>query len=204
MPQLLQPLRFVTYKAEFSLITGSRPFSLPLLLFLYSLRQVFFPVLLFAALVWVVGVSEENYGASFLREYTRQAQNELKGVVNGKTVAIISPHLRPLHAACLVNRCQYRFPMQNLAYLATEYHEQDNPNGQIRYLNPEEFSPASKLANDSIAKLFERSPPDIVLVDRGERWPMKHIQVDYLQALQMDDRIKKAWQGYSLAKSCEH
>lgn len=126
------------------------------------------------------------------------AQAQLGPVIAGATVGVITPHPAPYSQVVLETQALWRFPFVNMAYLATEYSQFDQPNMSIRYLSPAEMSLSGQLAHRKVVSLFVQSPPEYAIVDKTPRYPFQHVFLDQLKALRMDAEFEKAWEQYDL------
>lgn len=136
-----------------------------------------------------------------LQMVVNQASQSIGSIIEGKTIAVISPHLRPYHTAILKNGAKWQFPIKNLTYLATEYKRFDQPNHDIKYIPVTNFSVNGQYLHQSVIKSLEDYPPNFIIVDTSTQWPMNYIQVNYLEALKMDEKFQSIWKNYLLKQS---
>ncbi len=127
-----------------------------------------------------------------------QAGRSIGTIIQNKTVAAISPHLRPFHTAILKNGAKWQFPVRNMAYLATEYKRFDVPDSDFNYIPIESFSESGRFIHQQVIGMLEDYPPDFIIVDTSTQWPLKYIQVNYLEALKMDEKFQLIWRNYQL------
>lgn len=157
--------------------------------------------LLFIALMLSIGIIWKDIDLES-QMIGNKASQSIGSTIRGKTVSVISPHLRPFHTAILNLEGNWRFPIRNMAYLAAEYKQFDTLGQKVKYIPIKNMSEGSLYFHEKVIGMLEHYPPDFIIVDTTyPRWPMKYIHVDYLKALKMDERFEAIWKNYKLIQS---
>lgn len=120
-----------------------------------------------------------------------QALNDRGLSVAGKKVALLNAHPSPYNEY-LVSHGGLRWtPLMNNAYVAAELEPYDRKANVGKTLPPVKLEePGRKMLHSQMLQLWDDIPPDIIIVDRTSRWPLRHIAIDWTQAFSNDPRFK--------------
>ena len=126
-----------------------------------------------------------------------QLIDEMKPVIGGHSVGLLSTTIVPHHTVILHSEAVWQFPMRNLIYLVDEYRDQDKRHVIPELIPSDAWSDTAKYFHEYVLKALEANPPEIMIVRRNFRFPMEHITVDILESLLMDPKFAEYWKDYS-------
>lgn len=128
---------------------------------------------------------------------TRDAFSRAGLSLDGQRVGMLAMHPSPYNQFLLASDAQRWNPMMNNAYVGAEYAPIDNPSNRGVAAPPLEMSDPGRLKlHDQMLRLWEDNPPDAIIIDEGRSWPLRNIQVNWLELLSEDERFQKIFSGY--------
>jgi hypothetical protein len=117
--------------------------------------------------------------------------------VRGKRVGLLNLHPSPYNQYLASNGGSRWNPLMNIAYVSAELAPLDRPENAGRRLPPVRLGdPGRKLLHDQMLGLWEDDPPDALILDYSIRWPLRHINVDWIQAFSNDPRFNTILSHY--------
>ncbi|MBK6707496.1 MAG: hypothetical protein IPG54_08385 [Sphingomonadales bacterium] len=117
--------------------------------------------------------------------------------VAGKKVALLNAHPSPYNEYIVMHGGLRWTPLMNNAYVAAELKPFDKHENVGKLLPPIKLKePGRKMLHNQMLQLWEDTPPDVLIVDRTSRWPLRHIAIDWNQALSEDSRFNSILQQY--------
>ena len=117
--------------------------------------------------------------------------------VTGKKVALLNAHPSPYNEYIVLHGGLRWTPLMNNAYVAAELQPFDKQANKGKVLPPVKLEePGRKMLHAQMMRLWEDIPPDILIIDRTSRWPLRHIAIDWKQALSEDPRFNALLKQY--------
>lgn len=125
------------------------------------------------------------------------AMNKSGQSVTGKKVALLNAHPSPYNEYIVLHGGLRWTPLMNNAYVAAELQPFDKQANKGKVLPPIKLEePGRKMLHAQMMQLWEDIPPDILIIDRTSRWPLRHIAIDWRQALSEDPRFNALLKQY--------
>ena len=119
------------------------------------------------------------------------------GSVAGKRVGILTMHPSPYNQYLAAHDGLRWNGLMNTAYLAAELKPFDTPGNAGKLPPPVTLEePGRRMLHDQMLRLWEDMPPDVLILDDTYRWPLRHVEVDWLHAFSRDPRFNAILQGY--------
>ncbi|MEP3226019.1 MAG: hypothetical protein ABJO01_08590 [Parasphingorhabdus sp.] len=116
--------------------------------------------------------------------------------VAGKRVAILTMHPSPYNQYLASHDALRWNPMMNNAYVSSELKPFDKK-GVTGTPPPIVLdSSGSKMLHDQMLRLWEDMPPDVLILDHSDSWPLDHIEVDWLHIFSKDNRFQAFISNY--------
>jgi hypothetical protein len=110
--------------------------------------------------------------------------------VTGKRVAILNMHPSPYNEYLVSHGALRWTPMMNNAYVSAELEPFDTPENAGKPAPPIKLTdPGRRMLHDQMLRLWEDMPPDVLILDRTSRWPLRYIDVDWTRVFSQDPRF---------------
>ncbi len=117
--------------------------------------------------------------------------------VSGKRVGLLNLHPSPYNQHLVSHGGSRWNGLMNIAYVSAELAPLDKPENAGRRLPPVRLrDPGRKLLHDQMLRLWEDAPPDALIFDHSVRWPLRHIDVNWVQAFSNDRRFNAILSHY--------
>jgi hypothetical protein len=117
--------------------------------------------------------------------------------VLGKKVALLNAHPSPYNEYLASHGGLRWTPLMNNAYLAAELQPFDKKENVGKLIPAAKLEqPGRKMLHDQMMQLWEDTPPDVLIIDRTMRWPLRYIAIDWTQALSNDPRFNAILKHY--------
>ncbi len=162
-------------------------------------RQFRWPVNVAVALLILLPIGAQFLSARVYQEQIAELDNALakngQSVV-GKRVAILNMHPSPYNQYLVSNSALRWNPMVNIAYVSAELKQFDKE-GALGKPPPIKLdNPGRRMLHDQMLRLWEDMPPDVLILDRTHRWPLRYIDVDWLHVFSEDPRFNAILKKY--------
>lgn len=125
-----------------------------------------------------------------------QALDNDKRSVAGKRVAILTMHPSPYNQYLASHNALRWNPMMNNAYVSAELKPFDKKDAVGKPPPIKLDNPGRKMLHDQMLRLWEDTPPDVLILDRTHRWPLRHIDVDWQHVFSQDPRFQAILKNY--------
>ena len=143
-------------------------------------------------------------GAQFLntRIYQEQSEEleqtleEHGQIVAGKRVAVLTMHPSPYNQYLASHDALRWNPMMNIAYVAAELKPFDKTELVGKTPPVKLDDPGRMMLFDQMMQLWEDMPPDVLILDRTHRWPLRHIDIDWIHVFSEQPRFKAFLKKY--------
>lgn len=110
--------------------------------------------------------------------------------VDGKRVGLLNLHPSPYNQFLVAHGGSRWNGLMNIAYVSAELAPLDSPGNAGKRLPPVRLDdPGRRLLHDQMLRLWEHEPPDALIFDYSTRWPLHHIDVDWVHAYSNDPRF---------------
>lgn len=120
--------------------------------------------------------------------------------VADKRVGILNMHPSPLNQYLSSHRGVRWNATPNIAYVATELQPVDVPENRGKPTPPIPLTdPGRRMVHDQMIRLWQDSPPDVIILDESMRWPLRNVDVHWTQAFAGDPRFAAIMSNYRLA-----
>jgi hypothetical protein len=92
----------------------------------------------------------------------------------------------------------------NFAHVFSELEKADIIENEGKLAPPiERFIDGREILHDKTMSLWEDFPPDVIIMDHSNSWPLKHLEVNWPHLFSKDERFAKIMANYALAYSHE-
>ena len=143
-------------------------------------------------------------GAQFLSTHVYQERSveveqalEDEGLsVAGKRGAILTMHPSPYNEYFASHKALRWNPMMNNAYVSAELNPFDKKDAIGKPPPIKLDNPGRRMLHDQMLRLWEDMPPDVLILDRTHRWPLRYIDVDWLHVFSEDVRFNAILKKY--------
>lgn len=117
--------------------------------------------------------------------------------VTGKRVGILTVHPSPYNEFLVEEGALRWNSTMNNAYVASELQYFDKRENADLTPPPVRLEdPGRRMLHEEMLRLWEDMPPDVLLFDNKKTWPLRHIDVDWIQAFSQDERFKAIFAQY--------
>lgn len=152
-----------------------------------------------AALLVFLPIGIQFLSTRIYQEQSAELQQALENdgrSVTGKRVAILTMHPSPYNQYLASQGALRWNPMMNNAYVSAELKPYDKK-GTIGKPPPIKLdNPGRRMLHDQMLRLWEDMPPDVLILDRTHRWPLRYIDVDWLHVFSKDKRFQAILKNY--------
>lgn len=92
--------------------------------------------------------------------------------------------------------------MVNFAHVFSELEHADIIDNKGKLAQPiERFKNGREILHDKTMSLWEDFPPDVIIMDHSNSWPLQHLEVNWLHLFSKDERFAKILANYTLEYS---
>jgi hypothetical protein len=117
--------------------------------------------------------------------------------VTGKRVGILTMHPSPYNQYLASHGATRWNSSMNNSYVAAELKPFDRPeNAKIPPPPVKLQDPGRRMLHDEMLRLWEDMPPDVLILDRSYRWPLRHINVEWTHVFSEDARFNAVLADY--------
>lgn len=117
--------------------------------------------------------------------------------VVGKRVAILNMHPSPYNEYLASHGALRWNPMMNNAYVSAELKPFDKKENAGNPPPPVKLDdPGRRMLHDQMLRLWEDMPPDVLILDRSYRWPLRYVDVDWTHVFSKDPRFNAILHKY--------
>lgn len=152
-----------------------------------------------AALVILLPISVQFLKTRVYQEQSAELEqafeNEGRSVA-GKRVAILTIHPSPYNQYLASQGALRWNPMMNNAYVSAELKPFDTEDAIGKPPPIKLDNPGRMMLHDQMLRLWEDMPPDVLILDRSHRWPLRYIDVDWLHVFSEDPRFQAILKNY--------
>lgn len=147
-----------------------------------------------AAALFVIYLIENQFAATaHYQEQVAELEQTLDEAgqsVAGKRVGILTMHPSPYNQYLASHGALRWNTAPNNAYVAAELKPFDTPKNAGKSPPPVKLDdPGRRMLYDQMLRLWEDRPPDVLILDRTYRWPLRYIDVDWLHEFSNDPRF---------------
>lgn len=146
-----------------------------------------------AAIVAMPIVSEFRNTASYQKDVAEldTALDRAGLSVEGKKVGILAMHPSPYNQYLAAHDALRWIASMNNSYVAAELKDFDRRENARKAPPPVMLrDPGRRMLHDEMLRLWEDSPPDILILDHSTRWPLRYIDVEWRHVFSKDARFK--------------
>jgi hypothetical protein len=117
--------------------------------------------------------------------------------VAGKRIAVLNMHPAPYNEYLASHGGMRWTPMMNIAYVSAELKPFDKEENTGRLPPPVKLDdPGRRILHEQMLRLWEDMPPDVLILDRTDSWPLEYIDVDWKHAFSEDPRFNAILDNY--------
>ena len=152
----------------------------------------------------VYGQFKENglYQARFKLLYQSLIENNIS--LENKRVGLMIAHPSPFSEIVAQHGGTRWTPLVNFAHVFSELEKADIIENEGKLAPPiERFVDGREILHDKTMSLWEDFPPDVIIMDHSNSWPLKHLEVNWPHLFSKDERFAKIMANYALAYSHE-
>jgi hypothetical protein len=151
------------------------------------------------ALLVILPVAAQFLSTQVYQQQTSELEQALEAdgrSVTGERVAILTMHPSPYNQYLASHNALRWNPMMNNAYVSAELKPFDNKE-MARTPPPVKLDDQGRrMLHDQMLRLWEDMPPDVLILDRTHRWPLRYINVDWQQVFSEDPRFLAILKNY--------
>jgi hypothetical protein len=140
-----------------------------------------------------VPVSIQFRSMASYRSAVAELDRALEGAglsVAGKRIGLLNMHPSPYNQYLVSHGALRWNAMMNNAYVSSELAPFDIPENAGKPTPPARLSdPGRRMLHEDMLRLWEDMPPDALIFDRTYRWPLSHIDVDWIRVFSKDPRF---------------
>ena len=123
---------------------------------------------------------------------------------DGKRVALLSTHPSPFNEIIAKQGGERWTALMNMSYITSELKEVDTIENEGKLAPPiERFIDGREILHDKTMSLWEDFPPDVIIMDHSNSWPLQHLEVNWRHLFSKDERFVKIMSNYTLAYTHE-
>ncbi len=148
--------------------------------------------------VWAQLQKTERY--QFRTDLVTAALHENGHSLTDQRVGVLSQHPSPYNQVIARQGGARWTPFMNIAYVSSELAPFDTPENKDQ--PPPAISlthPGREMIHDNLFSLLTDMPPDVLIVDRTHRWPLKYLTIDWYEVYANEPRFDALLRGYDLA-----
>jgi hypothetical protein len=117
--------------------------------------------------------------------------------VSGKRIGVLAMHPSPYNQYLASHDAVRWNTMMNIAYVAADLKPFDSKENAGKAPPPVRLDePGRKMLHDQMLRLWEDLPPDVLILDHSTSWPLRYIDVEWVQAFSGDPRFKAILEHY--------
>lgn len=151
------------------------------------------------ALLILLPIGAQLLGTHVYQERSAELEQALEDEglsVAGKRVAILTMHPSPYNEYFSSHKALRWNPMMNNAYVSAELNPFDKKDALGKPPPIKLDNPGRRMLHDQMLRLWEDMPPDVLILDRTHRWPLRYIDVDWLHIFSEDPRFNAILKKY--------
>lgn len=179
------------------------PISMAYIFWWWIAAQRFrWPVTLAVALVTLFPVALQFLSAQVYQKQSSELAQALENEglsVQNKRVAILTMHPSPYNQFLASQDAQRWNPMVNIAYVAAELKPFDKKDSIGKPPPIKLDNPGRRVLHERMLQMWEDQPPDVLILDRTHRWPLRYVEVDWVHAFSEDSRFNTILENYRVA-----
>jgi len=126
-----------------------------------------------------------------------RAISEAGQSVNGKRVGVLAMHPSPYNQYLVAHDAVRWNALMNNAYVAAELKPFDKKENAGKLPPPVKLDdPGRQMLHDQMLRLWEDMPPDVLILDHSNSWPLRYIDVDWVHEFSEDSRFNAILEHY--------
>ena len=153
-----------------------------------------------AALLTAMQIVPQYYLTNSYQSEVREldASMEKAGLsVSGQRVGVLTVHPSPYNEYLALHDALRWNASMNNSYVAAELKPFDLPENKGVAPPPVKLEePGRKMLHDEMLRLWEDMPADVLILDHSKRWPLRYIDVEWMQVFSEDRRFNAIIEGY--------
>lgn len=154
------------------------------------------------ALIILFPISVQFLKTRVYQEQAKELEQALESnglsIAAGNRVALLTIHPSPYNQYLASHNALRWNPMMNNAYISAELKPFDKKDAIGKPPPVKLDDPGRWVLHDQMLRLWEDMPPDVLILDGTHRWPLRHIDVDWLHAFSKDQRFQAILKDYRL------
>ncbi|WP_417592005.1 hypothetical protein [Parasphingorhabdus sp.] len=151
------------------------------------------------ALLILLPVAVQFLNTRIYQEQSAELEQALENdgrTVAAKRVAVLTMHPSPYNQYLASHDALRWNPMMNIAYVAAELKPFDKMELVGKTPPVKLDDPGRLMLYDQMMRLWEDMPPDVLILDRTYRWPLRHIDIDWIHVFSEQPRFNTFLKNY--------